>query len=71
MICDKSKFDDRGCNGAPSWIIGVVSPGTKRMDYGIELFQYRTAVVREYWIVNPLNRTVNVYEILYCIVGII
>ena len=71
VICDKSKLDDRGCNGAPDWIIEVVSPGTKRMDYGIKLFQYRTAGVREYWIVNPLNRTVNVYEILYCIVGII
>ena len=64
VICDKSKLDDRGCNGAPDWIIEVVSPGTKRMDYGIKLFKYRTAGVREYWIVNPLNRTVNVYDLI-------
>ena len=63
MICDKSKLDDRGCNGAPDWIIEVVSPGTKRMDYGIKLIKYRTAGVREYWIVNPLKRTVNVYDL--------
>ena len=50
--------------GAPDWIIEVVSPGTKRMDYGIKLFKYRTAGVREYWIVNPLNRTVNVYDLI-------
>ena len=64
VICDKSKLDDSGCNGAPDWIIEVVSPGTKRMDYGIKLFKYRTAGVREYWIVNPLNRTVNVYDLI-------
>ena len=64
VICDKSKLDDRGCNGAPDWIIEVVSPGTKRMDYGIKLFKYRTAGVREYWIVNPLHRTVNVYDLI-------
>ncbi len=64
VICDKDKLDDRGCNGAPDWIIEVVSPATKRMDYGIKLFKYRTAGVREYWIVNPLNHTVNVYDLI-------
>ena len=32
------------------------------MDYGIKLFKYRTARVREYWIINPLTRVVNVYD---------
>lgn len=63
VICDKSKLDDRGCHGAPDWIIEVVSPSTERMDYGIKLFKYRTAGVREYWIVNPFTRTVNVYDL--------
>lgn len=63
VICDKNKLDDRGCNGAPDWIIEIVSPGTKRIDYGIKLFKYRTAGVREYWIVNPLTHTVNVYDL--------
>ena len=27
-----------------------------------KLFKYRTAGVREYWIVNPATRTVNVYD---------
>ncbi len=35
---------------------------TSRMDYGIKLFKYRTAGVREYWIVNPSTCTVNVYD---------
>lgn len=62
VICDKNKLNDTGCNGAPDWIIEVASPGTKHIDYGIKLFKYRTAGVREYWIVNPLTKTVQVYD---------
>lgn len=65
VICDKNKLDDKGCNGAPDWIIEIISPSTKRMDYGIKLFKYRTAGVREYWIVNPSTKTVNVYDLEY------
>ncbi len=63
VICDKSKLDDRGCIGAPDWVIEVASPGTERMDYGIKLFKYRSSGVREYWIVNPMKRAVNVFDL--------
>ena len=62
VICNKDKLNDKGCNGAPDWVIEIISPSTSRMDYGIKLFKYRTAGVREYWIVNPSMRTVNVYD---------
>lgn len=62
VICDKNKLDDRGCNGAPDWIVEIISPTTQQMDYGIKLFKYRSAGVREYWIVNPLKNTVTVYD---------
>ena len=62
VICEKSKLEDKGCNGAPDWIIEIVSPSTERMDYGIKLFKYCSAGVREYWIINPVNRTVNIYD---------
>ncbi|NBI65099.1 Uma2 family endonuclease [Clostridiales bacterium] len=61
VICDKSKLDDRGCNGAPDWVIEVVSPSSQRMDYMIKLFKYRDAGVREYWIVNPKTKTIQSY----------
>ncbi len=48
VICDKSKLDDRGCNGAPDWITEIASPSTKRTDYGVKLFKYHSAGVREY-----------------------
>lgn len=65
VICDKNKLDNRGYNGAPDWIIEIVSPSTGQLDYGIKLFKYRTAGVREYWIVNPFTHTVNVYDFAY------
>lgn len=62
VICDPSKLDDKGCHGAPDWIIEIVSPSTQSIDYGIKLFKYRTAGVREYWIVNPVKKVVNVFD---------
>ena len=61
VICDQNQIDDRGCNGAPDFIIEIVSPSSQRMDYLTKLFKYRTAGVREYWIVNPMKETVQTY----------
>ena len=61
VICDKDKLDERGCNGAPDWIIEVISPSSKRMDRSIKLFKYRSAGVREYWMIDPNKNTVTVY----------
>ena len=61
VICDKDKLSDRGCKGAPDWIIEIVSPSSTRMDYSVKLFKYRTAGVREYWIVNPMKKAVQTY----------
>ena len=62
VICDSDKLTEKGCNGSPDWIIEVVSPASQRMDYLTKLFKYRTAGVREYWIVDPSTRTVTVYQ---------
>lgn len=62
VICDKNKLDDRGCNGAPDWMIEIVSPGSQRMDYMIKLFKYRTAGVREYWIIDKMKNRITVYN---------
>ncbi len=62
VICDKQKLTEKGCQGSPDWVIEIVSPGTKHMDYGIKLFKYRNSGVREYWIINPVTGTVNAYD---------
>lgn len=62
VICDTSKLDDKGCHGAPDWIIEIVSPGSKSRDYMTKLFKYRAAGVREYWIVDPMKQMISVYN---------
>ena len=62
VVCSPDKVDEKGCHGAPDWVIEVVSPATQSKDYGIKLFKYRMAGVREYWIINPLKGIVNVYD---------
>lgn len=62
VICDKNKLNDSGCVGAPDWIVEVVSPGSRRMDYMTKLFKYRTAGVLEYWIVDPDKNRVLTYD---------
>ena len=61
VICDPSKLDDKGCHGAPDWIIEIVSPGNPEHDYITKLGKYKTAGVREYWIVDPRRESITVY----------
>ena len=63
VICDLSKIDDKGYHGAPDWVIEIVSPENKPMDYFTKLFKYRTAGVREYWIVDYTKEMVVVYRL--------
>lgn len=35
---------------------------SKQMDYFSKLFKYRTAGVREYWIVDPAKEVITVYR---------
>ncbi len=69
VICDENKLTEKGCNGAPDWVIEIVSPGSKYMDYSKKLFKYNTAGVREYWIVDFEKNRVMVYNFEHNTVG--
>ena len=60
VICDPDRLTDRGCTGAPDWIIEITSPSNPAHDHVLKLHLYMDAGVREYWIVNPEDRTVQV-----------
>ena len=61
IIRDTSRLSERGCMGAPDWIIEVVSAPSRKTDYAVKLNKYRQSGVREYWIVDPSLRTVLTY----------
>ena len=60
VVCDRSKIDSHGCKGAPDLIVEILSPSSLRTDRLVKLRLYQRAGVREYWIVDPENRTVQV-----------
>lgn len=62
VICDPSKLDDRGCNGAPDLVVEIVSPSSRRLDYSTKNALYSEAGVREYWIVDPAKERTTVYR---------
>lgn len=62
VVCDQDKLDDKGCHGAPDWVIEIVSPGSKDMDYLRKLIKYGNSGVREYWIVDTAKANIAVYN---------
>jgi len=61
VVCDLSKLDDKGCIGAPDLIVEILSPSTAKNDWNKKFNLYEKAGVREYWIVNPKAKIVNVF----------
>ena len=63
VICDREKLDDRGCIGAPDLIVEILSPSTKNKDIKDKFELYEQNDVKEYWIVDPGNKTVIKYTL--------
>jgi len=61
IVCDKSKIDNRGCNGAPDMIVEILSPSSVKNDRIIKLNKYEKAGVKEYWIIEPDQKFVSVF----------
>ena len=61
VVCDPSKLDDTGCRGAPDLVMEVLSPSTTRHDRFTKFNLYQRAGVREYWIIDPADKSVQVF----------
>ncbi len=61
VTCNPDNFDEQKYNGAPDWIIEIVSPNNSERDYKDKLLLYKSAGVKEYWIIDPTNGKVIVY----------
>ena len=60
VVCDPEKLDKFGCKGAPDMVIEILSPSNRRHDLGVKYRLYERAGVREYWVVDPEKKTVQV-----------
>ncbi|MCI7768054.1 MAG: Uma2 family endonuclease [Oscillospiraceae bacterium] len=61
VTCRPDRLDGQFHNGAPDWIIEILSPSTLRKDFSIKLSLYKSHGVREYWIVDPIDSRVIFY----------
>ena len=61
VVCDRDIAKKRFFESAPDLVIEILSPSTKKLDLGDKLRKYREAGVREYWIVDPIQKRVIVH----------
>ncbi len=63
VVCDAGKITERGCRGAPDWIIEILSPSTAGKDQIRKRRKYEQHGVGEFWVVHPTDRTIAVYRL--------
>jgi len=61
VVCDKNKRDGKRINGAPDLVIEILSPSNESHDRYKKLNLYIKSGVKEYWIVDPKNKVIQVY----------
>lgn len=78
VICDKDKLTEQGCNGAPDWIIEILSPGNSKKEMRLKYDLYQENGVTEYWLVYPyeqavyqfvLDQTTKKYQLFAMVAG--
>lgn len=62
ILCDKSKIRKWGIDGAPEFILEVLSDSTRKKDLSIKMKKYLNAGVREYWIMDPREKMLYIYD---------
>ena len=61
VVCDTGKLDEKGCHGAPDWVVEILSPSSRGRDDVIKLNKYYLAGVREYWLIYPEQKNIAVF----------
>jgi len=63
IVCNKDIIKRDGVHGVPDLMVEVLSRGTAKRDRGYKKDLYERCGVREYWIVDPDSRSVDVYHL--------
>ena len=62
VICDDKKIKRDGCHGAPDLMVEILSESTRDKDTGVKFHKYHASGVREYWVIDPDEETIEVYS---------
>ena len=58
VVCDAGKIDERACVGPPDFVVEILSPSNTKRELRDKFELYEESGVREYWIVDPVRRSV-------------
>ena len=61
VVCDISKLDEKGCLGAPDMVVEILSLSSQRYDLNEKFNIYEAGGVKEYWVVSPKEKGINVF----------
>lgn len=61
IVCDSSKIRRWGIMGAPDFVIEIVSKGSIKRDYILKLGKYIGAGVKEFWLIDPIEKKLLIY----------
>ncbi len=64
VVCNPDLLDKQGCNGAPDWIIEILSKGNSKREMQIKYRLYQESGVQEYWLVYPEHRAIHQFVLM-------
>lgn len=64
IICDREQLTVKNIQGAPAFILEVLSPSSRMRDFTVKLEKYKSSGVKEYWIVDPIKKSVTVFNLM-------
>ena len=63
VVCDRNKIKAGYIEGAPDFVAEILSQSTQKRDVGIKKDTYERCGVKEYWLINPWDKSVTVYRL--------
>ena len=64
IICDLAKLDEKGCLGAPDFMVEIISPGNSKKELKLKFELYQENLVKEYWVVNPIEKSIQQFYLV-------
>lgn len=60
---NKNRIKENYIEGAPDLVVEIISPSSVKRDRGYKFRRYALEGVQEYWIVDPINEVVEIFEL--------
>lgn len=63
VVCDEEILDEQGCNGVPTIVVEILSPGNTKRETKDKFELYQSALIPEYWLIDPEREMVIIYSL--------